>query len=538
MSAKAPSWFALTGKSERYSEKAPLHHKPEVISALLVELIASLPQSARSLETWIRAKRWITSSPVYQRIDEYLKTFDARKPRNSLSQEDMALLLGHRKLERTEFSPSSWCNAFFVFEERDESVRRRPIFEPIINDVIALHNEPDFDVSVQYTPRDEIRRAVALSDCAAQFDFSAWFDQIPLHPDIRKFFGVLSPEGPTVANVLVMGHRGACQVANAATTSIADVSVPGVMTAVEVDNVCFAGTADEVTKASRLFIERADSVHAVLKDRSINLQTQQDFLGEHYDYEKKTRSLTQKTAKKARFALELLQVKDTFRSRQLLAVYGLLLYAANTLRVTIARFHWAMRFLSVVSSTDLSQEHRLPPGVRVELIEWAKIAAANMPVAVWLEDASDPDFTIYTDASATGWGAVSISRNGSVLQLSEPWSAKDLASYDLRSSVHAEPLAIVHAVQALVPSHAANVVIFTDHLPFVYAFQSTFGRAWSYSMAVQHLMARRTRFQVRFVDGESNPADVLSRARHPPQAIAPPFLPVTSIADHPFKEGE
>jgi hypothetical protein len=221
-----------------------------------------------------------------------------------------------------------------------------------------------------------------------------------------------------------------------------------------------------------------------------------------------------------------------------LAVYGLLLYAANTLRVTIARFHWAMRFLSYVSGTDLSTEHRLPPGVRTELIEWTKIAAANVPVAVWLEDSLDPDFTIYTDASATGWGAVSISKNGSVLQLSEPWSQKDLASYDLQSSVHAEPLAIVYAVQALVPSHAKDVVIFTDHMPFVYAFMSTFGRAWSYSMAVQYLMSRRTRFQVRFVQGETNPADVLSRARHPPQALAPPFLPVTSVAGNSFKEGE
>jgi hypothetical protein len=481
--------------------------------------------------------RWITNSRVYELIAELLETSKSRKPRNSLSADDLSLLFDARKLSRTDSPPVAWCNSFFVFEER-ETVRRRPIFEPIINDIIASHNDRDFNVSVQYTSRDEIRRAVAFSECAAQFDFSAWFDQFPLHPEIRKFFGVLCPDGPAVANVLVMGHRGACQVANAATSSIADVGVPEVMTAVEVDNVRFAGSPDAVTSASQIFIERANKVHAVLKDPSVKLQTEEDFLGEHYDYIRKTRSLTQKTARKAAFALDLLQKRDTFMSRQLLAIYGLLLYAANTLRVTIARFHWAMRFLSAVSSTELTVEHRLPPGVHIELKEWAKIAAANVPVPVWLADSLEPDFTIYTDASASGWGAVSISKNGSVLQLSQPWSQQDLASYDLQSSVQAEPLAIIYAVQALVPSHAKEVVIVTDHMPFVYAFASTFGRAWSYSMAVQYLMSRRTRFQVRFIQGETNPADVLSRARHPPQAVAPPFLPVTSVGGHFFKKGE
>ena len=537
-SSNPPSWLALTGKPPKFLGKAPLHHKPEVIRALLVELIASLPQSPTKREAWLRSRRWIDPSVVYRLIEEYLKTFDAREPRNTLTDDDMRLLFDARKLTRSDSLPDAWCNAFFVYEER-EIVRRRPIFEPIVNDVIASHSDdPEFDVSVQYTSRDDIRRAVFTSECAVQFDFSAWFDQFTLHPEIRKFFGVLSPDGPAVATVLVMGHKGACQVANAATSSIADVGLPEVQTAVIVDNVRFAGTVASATKAGELFIQRADSVHAVLKDRSIKPQTEEDFVGEHYDYVKKTRSLTQKTQKKAVFALELLQKRDTFRARQLLAVYGLLLYAANTLRVTIARFHWAMRFLSHVSSTELSFEHRVPPGVRIELLEWAKIAAANVPVAVWLEDSSEPDFTIYTDASASGWGAVSISKNGSVLQLSEPWSQKDLAAYDLQSSVQAEPLAVVYAVQALVPAHAKEVVIYTDHLPFVFAFQSTFGHAWSYSMAVQYLMSRCTRFQVRFVQGETNPADVLSRARHPPQAVPPQFLSVTSVAGHLFKEGE
>ena len=116
--------------------------------------------------------------------------------------------------------------------------------------------------------------------------------------------------------------------------------------------------------------------------------------------------------------------------------------------------------------------------MRAELLAWAAVAYTNSPVDVYTPDC-DPDFVLYTDASAYGWGAISISRGGNVLTISRPWSPEEIEAYNVHSSVVAEPLAIRKAVAALIPMTARKVKIFTDHLSFCFAARGTYGRAWS-----------------------------------------------------------
>jgi hypothetical protein len=168
--------------------------------------------------------------------------------------------------------------------------------------------------------------------------------------------------------------------------------------------------------------------------------------------------------------------------------------------------------------------------VRGELLSWARVASTNAPVPVYTPDV-EPDFAIYTDASAYGWGAISISRGGNVKTISKRWSTQECEDHNIHSSVVSEPLALRKAIAALVPTTTRKVTIYTDHLPFVFAAKATFGRAWSYSEAIQFLSGYKTEFDVQFVPGEHNPADALSRAR-PLNTTKPtaPLLTVTSVA--------
>ncbi|MDP3379317.1 MAG: hypothetical protein Q8S53_13220 [Brevundimonas sp.] len=420
-------------------------------------------------------------------------------------------------------------------EEKEDGDRRRPIIEPTINDIIAKYADefPQLCATTAYTSKADIRRAVFETTCAAQFDFAAWFDQIPLDALVSRLFGLQSSLGIFELLCVAMGFRPACQIAQAATNSIAAVRGP-IFTASCVDNVAFMGSRSAVVEAAREFIVRSSTVGAQIKDTTINVATEYDFLGEHYDHARKTRRLTDKTAAKAAFAATVLQRTPSLRTKQIQAIFGLLLYAANTLRITIAKFHWAMRFLSLVCAQTQDTEHTLRSDVRAELLAWAMLASENKPVAVHTPEL-EPEFVIYTDASATGWGAISTSRGGNVIRISQPWSAEELEHYNVHSSVVAEPLAIRKAVAALVPTSAKSVQIFTDHLPFVFAYKSTFGRAWSYSAAVQFLSTYSTIFDVQFVPGEQNPADVLSRARHLETPAPPPILMVTSVAGTPLR---
>ncbi len=265
--------------------------------------------------------------------------------------------------------------------------------------------------------------------------------------------------------------------------------------------------------------------------------TEHDFLGEHYDHTAKTRCLTKKTEAKGSYVCQLLQRKDTFTTKQLRAIYGLLIYAAGTLQMTMAKYHWALRFLSHVAGTEEDTNHTVPAAVLIELVDWSRTAATNSPVPVWTPT-MEPDFTIYTDASAYGYGAISISKGGNVLQLAKQWTAEDKEAWNVTSSVTAEPLAIQRAVAALVPNTAKKVVIYTDHLPFVYAHERTVGKAYMYSRTIQFMSAYKTEFEVRFVEGVQNPADVLSRARKFTPLCQPRLLNVTSIGDAAFRERE
>jgi hypothetical protein len=477
----------------------------------------------------INASRWLREGMVYDTIMEALATEKLRRHKTAFDSDDLQILFDLRKLAPATSTPVAFCNAFARLEEKEEGERRRPIFEPLINDILAESSDPILETTTRYTPKEDIRRFVYETACAAQFDFAAWFDQFSLAPKIRKFFGVATSTGDYELCVLPMGFRPSCQVAQATTSSIMSISF-NTPSASCVDNVLFLGTKDSVFRASKEFLVRSAAVGAQIKDSTINLTTEYDFLGEHYDHVKRTRCLTSKTASKARYVYDLVGARTVFRTKQLQAIFGLLFYAANTLRITIAKFHWAMRFMSSVCATGQDVEHELPKDVCVEIREWARISFTNEPVEVYTPD-SEADFVVYTDASAYGWGAISISRGGNVLSISRPWTQQEREQYNVYSSVVAEPLAIRKAIAALVPTSAKKVTLFTDHLPFCYAYKGTYGRAWSYSSAIQFLSTYNTVFDVQHVPGELNPADALSRAR-PVDTVCPtpPLLNVTSIA--------
>ena len=399
-----PSWRALRGDARTKSstdEKPPLHVK-DVVASVDLRRCLRLPQPSATRDELRHATRWVTDSAVYAHIGEQLRTITLRKSRTGLDDEDLQVIFDLRKIETAETPPLAYCNAFDVEEERDATTRRRIIIEPMINDILAEHGlalDGLFATTTKYTAKEDIRRFVFTNPCAAQFDFAAYFDQFALAPPIRKYFGIArARDSDCNLCVLPMGFRPSCQVAQATTNTIMSVNEK-VDSASCVDNVLFLGSRDAVYKASKEFIVRSSLVGAQLKDTTINITEEYDFLGEHYDHRNRTRCLTAKTAAKAAYVETFLLSKTSLRTKQLQAIFGLLLYAANTLRIILARFHWALRFLSKVCDTTPSTEHELPDDARSELLCWARVASANAPVPVYTPD-RESDFVVYTDASS------------------------------------------------------------------------------------------------------------------------------------------
>ena len=509
---RPPSWPALQGRRVEHAPDAPLHLKPAVVAALKVE--ALMEEADEDLQ---KALRWICPSEYYDIIESAIRLHP--NPRHfthpatmGFTRDDIALLQDAAKLEHSTDPRAALCNCFTSVEHKEDGLRRRTIIEPKINDAIKESEYLTSNCTVQYTPRDRIRFMVWAHPQAIQYDFAAWFDQIPLHSEVRKYFGV-GDEGTLRLTVLPMGFRASCKVAQAITTTLMQSQHNAASC---VDNVAFFGTKDELLPRARAFLERCAAVGAVVKDSMACPTQRHTFLGEFYDHAVKTRALAEKSMLKAEYVFRILRASQgqaRLRTRQIMAIYGLLLYAAGTLDIDVATFHWAMRYLSSIATKPLHEMQNIPPQVVEQLILWAAVAAANRPVYVWRNIPERVDLRIYTDASARGWGALAI-QGVSVRWVRREWQVHT------ESSVASEPRALALAACFFIqPREHHRVAIFTDHLPLIYAWQKGWGKAYEYSKVCALLHVYRDQgvhVDLIYIPGPLNPADALSRSFDPP----------------------
>lgn len=397
----------------------------------------------------------------------------------------------------------------FAVPERSKH-RRRPIFWPDINR--SIHRSV---LLKGYIPlRRDIRKKVHDSAWSVQFDFASWYDQLPLLNDIPRLFSV---DGKTCLASLPMGFRPSAEVAHTISEAIADFPLPtGVTAVVYIDNIRFGGpNKADVEKAASDFLLRADSVGAILNERHTTAKFREDFLGERFDLRTKTRRLTAKTLLKVRAAKTALKERLTYR--QVAAIFGLLFFCSEVLKLNLSHLFRALRYyrsqMSRVSQWD-SDAEAIPDDARRELIAWLNAANRNVPVPTWESDEVFPDLTIFVDASAQGWGAVSISSSG-VFQAGAPWSPADKEQHNVSLSTVAEPLAVLRAAKAFVSTSSNQVLIMSDHLGLVFAGNAGYGKSESYNTMCKELSTcfPRTRFTFQFIEGVNNVvADAISRS--------------------------
>jgi len=365
-----------------------------------------------------------------------------------------------------------------------------------------------------------VRGNAQESRYSAQFDFRSWYDQIGLAREISALFGVSADK--CLAS-LPMGFRPSAEVAQMVSSAISDIELPdGVNVTVYIDNVRFGGpTADAVFEASKKFVRRAAEVGAQLNSSVIEIQSSEDFLGEHYDMKNKTRRLTQKSVDKLVVAMELLS-QPQLTYRQVAAIFGLLYFVSDVLNLPMSKFfkslsaHRSMMSLVPDSQWD-AVAPALAPEVTDELLKWIALARVNTPTSIVNRDFSalPPEITIYVDASAFGWGAVCFS-GSSVKYAGGAWSAEDRASFNLNQSTVAEPLAVKKAVLAFVSTRFKHVRIFSDHIGLVFAGNKKYGKSADYNSLCAFLQEYfpETDFSFNFIPGEKNVlADDISRGR-------------------------
>lgn len=502
-----PSWSAL----KNYTPDAadfPLHHKDDsFIATVSYNRLKSLPTKTDRKTDLLRALNWVCNPEHYTQFSKRLPRF--RRYKTRLFKEDVKILYASKKLFKIR--PRNSVRSFFVVEWHKK--RRRPIFWPDINEAIGKKDLAPSTIPLKKT----IRRNCLSGQWAVQFDFVGWYDQLPLHRDISKYFAF---DGKYCLRTLPMGFRPACEVAQAISLALADFSLPeGVSVDVYIDNIRFVGDKDRVMEAGRNFVDRCKKVGAILDCTTPCPKQEDDFLGEHYDYVKRTRKLTTKTLDKLRFVHSDLLCRDSLSNRQVAAVFGLLFFSADVLALPLCHLHsitkWYRKKMSDVKD-QWDATIVFPSLVRDEILQWVDKMLQNEAVPICPPNDELPtDLTLMVDACDIGWGCVSSTDSGTQL-FSGKWTAEDQKKHQLDcGSVATEPLGAWRSiVQCVAPTLHKKVVVYTDHLPLVWATQRGYAHADSYNELICRLRHYYpdVKFEFRFIPGAQNiTADGLSR---------------------------
>ncbi len=276
------------------------------------------------------------------------------------------------------------------------------------------------------------------------------------------------------------------------------------------------------------FLARCDAVDVVINEvppRSPPavvgrlIVREADFLGEIVDYAAKTVHV-QKIINRIG---ELWALRDSWTSRQHVGLIASLLWVSSPLRVDVAEKYHAMSFLRAQGRRLHFQPElwdftiAVPPEAMAEVHAWVDVALRNEPTAV-PEAPTEPDLTLFTDASAWGWGAASF--NGSDVKLVQyPWGD----SLDGRDhSTVAEPEAIWRALCRFVdPRKRCTVRVASDHSAFLAAWKRGFSPAAGYNGVIVRIKRRFPLMTLvpTHIAGVSNPVDALSRGPASPQDL-------------------
>lgn len=526
----------------------------DVCGAIDIDKLERLPMSTETANQLRQALDWIRPSPVYTKIaSEMAKGLTRDKASNRLTEQDMAELRAVGKFAqfRTQDTQSTTsptknmvakfgCNAFTVEEVKWKDGKlvwaRRPIIEPLINDAVAeLVRRGELEVTVAFKDKTSLRQDIASSEAAVQFDLVSCFDQIQLDKGIRHFFcvGDSSTDDPEVCTVLTMGYKGSVKVAEAFLGALTPYPLPpSVRTTTRVDNILFTGPSRDVETCRVQFEERCRLVGAVL-NASEGIETKYEFLGESYAHGDEKRAYQARRCITEKTRWKLLEIRKVMAPgaakplevRRVAAIFGLLFFAGETMRVLPARFHKAMRTLASIASACALQTLHWRSSVTLDEVVWSELdnwarSCLGEPVQLWSQwdnpDHKNHTMEVFVDASELGWGAV-VLKEGRPMAISRPWSTQDWAQWNLASSVAAEPLAVERALLWVCPPlESGSVLLHTDHLPLVYAARAGYGRAWAYSRLLASLEKRLPSWKVIFswIAGAANPADIWSRQRH------------------------
>lgn len=533
----------------------PLHVKR--VGLIDLEKVACMPASQELRDAQRRALHWLNSDEHYG-ID-WAPLAPTQVPLSKLSPEEVATLREFGKLTPHQGPIRSFAKCWLLPQPSKRV--RRPIMEPFINDTMLRDLLP----KLHMPSRLERRAQTVGAKFQAEFDFSAYYDQLEIPGPLRSCFVIRTKSVDGRDELwqltrLPMGVRFAVAVAQYVTWTVTEPIAKFCSTCI--DNVRItASTPEEFVMAVRTFVRRCDEIGATLNDRdSWNISDDEllnrghtnwvgpvNFVGE--EYRKETVANTEKCMLHLPAAFALVQDSRVTTRRRFAALIGLIIYMTHTVNIGLHNFFSLLRaYARLVSPSspellDVNWDEpiTLVHSVVADVTQAVGLLTANTPVSIrpLLQPAKYSnayDFVIIVDAAAPGWGAYVLTRRD-IVKLQRGWNTTMI------HSAHAEPKAATEALLWAKGNFGtkAHIAVVSDHS----ALADGQRRWWSgyggfspnhwlntfYNHFYAGVDLNAVRRDVFFVEGARNPADGPSRS----VAIKDP-LSVTRVTDFIFPD--
>ena len=192
-----------------------------------------------------KCKKWCSSAEFYGSSQREYE--EKEIPLTRFSSTDVRVMLDNGKIERHTGPIMGYAKGHVIPMEHKQ--RRRPVFEPSINDTVIREQMPP----MQYPSRHERRTALKSKKYVADFDFATYFDQFALETAVRAYqvIRVRNDEGETHLFRLCrlpMGASFAPAVAQAVTWGVVApiASLRDVVVLTMIDNVRIASDIEEM----------------------------------------------------------------------------------------------------------------------------------------------------------------------------------------------------------------------------------------------------------------------------------------------------
>lgn len=534
-SASDSSPEAFVHPSRRNYDDLRLHVKPLPHGRLNLDALRALSGSQASLDMLNRGLRYVEDPTCYSPHLPHMSRRRARK--GLLTGNHTALLLEYDHVEPVHPRQVRCWASIFGVPEYDKGRIRAIQDTHIINELC-----PDAP-RVYFTPLESVFQLVHSGPVGAAIDFTSFYPQIPLHPEVRNFHCMLmqvpgcDPAHPVYQpyrmKVAPTGQKHIVYTAVSITNRLLDFPLQGGAKDAYIDNVLFVGPKEGVVADLITLRARCESANCTVNENiaapELLVSDTLDYRGVHLDFTNKTVSLTPKTIRKLHKSWDN---RGVWSNRGFAAHVGLLWWAAQVLSIPVATHFNFLRFVSRLSLKMLGapdaawdQPIRVPDAVMTDMARWTFVAIANAPRLV-RKRLPVPDVLACVDASADGWGYTALdTRDNAAYRHGAKWTEAQRAHFGQRVlfSTFTEPQGVLHMVRHLVPqlpNAGARTLAFRVGTDSVTA-AATFRRGYSSHSLDLNNIALAARSEPLFRDHqwtfvhiagtENSDADALSR---------------------------